>query len=182
MCFHKRMGQLVVPPYGAVLHVKYAGNVREFYEAGLEAGVHYVAVDTVEGLPAAVEALRADPARARRIAAAGQARFARMEQGSVRRYVRDLLVAYAGLQRFTPKVGARSVRIACEDDLHRRYGRLDFVGEDNATCAGGMVGDDTRVGPGFGGAFDGTAVPCELEGPPEDWEMWCPKKEAAAAA
>ena len=70
MCFHKRMGQLVVPPYGAVLHVKYAGNVREFYEAGLEAGVHYVAVDTVEGLPAAVEALRADPARARRIAAA----------------------------------------------------------------------------------------------------------------
>jgi len=39
-----------------------------------------------------------------------------------------------------------------------------------------MVGDDTSQGPGFGGAFDGTTVPCELEGPPEDWEMWCPQR------
>lgn len=92
----------------------------------------------------------------------------------MRRYVRDLLVQYAKLQRFKPKIGPKAVRIACEDDLHRRYGRLDFVGEDNSTCAGGMVG--AVVGPGFGGAFDGKTVPCELEGPPEDWEMWCPKK------
>ena len=160
-----------------VLHVKYAGNVREFYEHGLEPEVHFVSVDNVEDIPAAVEALNADPAKARRIAEAGRARMSRMGQDAVRRYVRDMLVGYAALQRFVPKVGPKSVRIACEDDLHRRYGREDFVGEDNSTCAGGMVGDDTSVGPGFGGAFDGTNVPCELEGPPEDWEMWCPKKK-----
>ena len=69
-----------------VLHVKYGGNVREFYETGLESGVHYVGVNDVEGLPAAVEALRKDPARARRIAAAGQAHFTRMvrTQGKLR--------------------------------------------------------------------------------------------------
>ena len=32
----------------------------------------------------------------------------------------------------------------------------------------------TALGPGYGGAFDGKTVPCELEGPPEDFEMWCP--------
>lgn len=46
-----------------VLHVKYAGNVREFYEAGLEPGVHFVAVDNVEDLPAAIESLRKYPER-----------------------------------------------------------------------------------------------------------------------
>ena len=56
-------------------------------------------VDNVEDLPAAVESLRKDPERAKRVAAAGQARFAKMGQSSVRKYVRDLLVQYAKLQR-----------------------------------------------------------------------------------
>jgi hypothetical protein len=41
------------------------------------------------------------------MAAAGRARFMKLGQHSVRRYVRDLLVEYAKLQRFKPKIGAR---------------------------------------------------------------------------
>ena len=61
---------------GSICQPVLAGNVEEFYETGLEYGVHYVGVDNVEDLPGAVEELRKDPERARWIAA-GLAAIAR---------------------------------------------------------------------------------------------------------
>ena len=48
---------------------------------------------------------------------------------------------------------------------------LRHCDEDNATCLADPT--NTGTGPGFGGAYDGTKIPCEREGPPEDYEMYC---------
>ena len=77
----------------------------EFFYSKLVPGEHYVPLSLdVEEAARTVEALRADDARARRIARNGRDFIEKhLTLEHVRRYWLDLLEDYAALQRFEPK-------------------------------------------------------------------------------
>ena len=52
---------------------------QEFYEYGLVSGIHYVAVDTAEDVPAMVRWLREHDDYARAVAQAGRARMSSLD-------------------------------------------------------------------------------------------------------
>lgn len=160
-----------------VIHVRYAMRTYEFFETQLEAGEHYVEVDDVNDIPAAVAALKADPERAARIAAAGQQRMRELDMDAVLAYVYELLVQYSRLQNFAPEPAEGAHEIACEDDLHRHYGTPYLLTHDNETC----VELREIAPPGWGGAFDGSLVDCRVEGPPEDPDLYCREDEERRA-
>ncbi len=156
-----------------VIWVREGSLNHEFFERQFVPGVHYAPVDTVDEIPDAIRRMQADDAFARSLAEAGQARMAQMDLHEVTHYCYQMLKGYAKLQRFKPRRDPRSWEVNCEDDLVRHYARAvgrstsgysnleqRYITEDNASCirpppAGARLGP-----PGWGGAYNGSKVPC----------------------
>lgn len=138
---------------------------HEFFERQFVPGIHYAPVDTVDEVPNTIRRLQADPAWAKSLAAAGQARMASMDVEEVTHYCYQMLKGYAALQKFTPKRDPRSWEVNCEDDLVRHYDRGNMIKplyliEDNSTCLRPPAADTPLAPPGWGGAYQGTHPPC----------------------
>ena len=148
-----------------VLYVRDGMRHKEFYEYGLLPGVHYVAVDAAEDVPAMVRWLRANDEYARAVAQAGRARMAALDAAGLSNFMVELLAQYAKRldTRVRPQPGA--VRIDCEDDLWRHYALdrrwLDnYLTNDNATCVHPPPANATLGPPGWGGAYRGSKPRC----------------------
>ena len=102
-----------------VIWVKKDSLNYEFFEHQFVPGIHYVQVDTVEEVPAAIRTLQGDPAYAKAIATAGYERMSQMDVEEVSHYCFQMMKAYAALQRFKPKRDPRSWEVNCEDDMVR---------------------------------------------------------------
>ena len=138
---------------------------QEFYEYGLVSGIHYVAVDTAEDVPAMVRWLREHDDYARAVAQAGRARMSSLDVGALTEFMAETLRAYAARQAFKPKIQPGAVRIECEDDLWRHYAlsrgwMKDYLKEDNATCVHPPKPGETLSRPGWGGAYAGSKPRC----------------------
>ena len=144
-----------------VVWVRKKSEHHEFFEGQLRAGVDYVAVSDVTDLPPVIEWLQMNDDIAARIADNGRRRMLALDTPTVLRYCAELLRAYAKRQTFRPSRVDASVEIACEDDLVRRYDRdghlQRYLTQDNATCL--RLQRPLRP-PGWGGAYDGSKVPC----------------------
>eukprot|EP00964_Phaeocystis_antarctica_P030432 scaffold17193_cov69-Phaeocystis_antarctica.AAC.2 len=148
-----------------VLYVRDGMRHKEFYEYGLVSGIHYVAVDTAEDVPAMVRWLRENDDYARAVAQAGRARMSSLDVKALTDFMAEVFTQYARRQAFTVKPQPGAVRIDCEDDLWRHYAlSREWLGqytmEDNATClhpppAGAVLGP-----PGWGGAYRGSKPRC----------------------
>ncbi len=147
-----------------VIYVREGMRHREFYELGLVAGVHYVAVDTAADVPAMVRWLRRHDDYAKAVARAGRARMSSLDVGAVTDFLAELLRQYAARLVFKPRAPQLGgVRIECEDDLWRHYAlsrawAQDFLTEDNASCVHPPRG--ALEPPGWGGAYAGSKVRC----------------------
>ena len=96
---------------------------------------------------------------------AGRARLATLDTAAITDFMSTLLRGYAKLQTFKVRPAAGAVRIDCEDDLWRHYGRdanfvRHFVMEDNGTCIHPIAKGTRLAGPGWGGAYAGSKVRC----------------------
>ena len=149
-----------------VLYVRDGMRHREFYEYGLLAGVHYVAVDTAKDVPRMVRWLRANDGYARAVAQAGRARMLSLDIVGVTDWMAELLTQYAGRLAQPvrgPQPGA--VLIDCEDDLWRHYALSrpwleNYLMKDNRTCVHPPPADAKLAGPGWGGAYRGSKPRC----------------------
>jgi len=148
-----------------VIWVKKDSLNYEFFEHQFLPGVHYVQVDTVEEVPAAIRTLQADPAYAKGIATAGYERMAQMDVEEVAHYCYQMMKAYAAMQKFVPKRDPRSWEVNCEDDMVRHYDRgtelrQRYVVGDNSSCLRPPPAGAPLSAPGWGGAYAGSHPPC----------------------
>ncbi|KAK3271329.1 hypothetical protein CYMTET_20313 [Cymbomonas tetramitiformis] len=154
-----------------VIHVRYADGNYEFYEKVLRDGEHYITVEKPEDIPAVIEELEADPARAARIAQNGQTLMGKMDLDEVLRFMHQYFTEYAKLQTFDVKPSKGSVAVTCEDDLYRHYHLVQYIHGDNSSCISPPPGP--YLAPGYGGSYKGPGVLCEVEGPPEYPHEFC---------
>ena len=148
-----------------VIYVREGMHHKEFYEYGLLAGVHYVAVDTAADVPAKVRWLREHDDYAHAVAQAGRARMASLNADGLGDFMAVLLRQYAKRQRFVAKPQPGAVHINCEDDLFRHYALsrpwLDsYLMMDNATCVHPPQRGARLTPPGWGGAYRGSKPRC----------------------
>ena len=144
----------------------HCARAQEFYEYGLLPGVHYVAVDTADDIPAMVRWLRENDDYARAVAMAGRARMSSLDVGAVTDFMAEVLREYAKRMSFpvnAPQPGA--VRIECEDDLWRHYALSKgwaqiYMMQDNATCVHPPKKGATLGPPGWGGSYAGSKPRC----------------------
>jgi lipopolysaccharide biosynthesis glycosyltransferase len=130
----------------------------EFFYAKLVPGEHYVPLSLdVEEAARTVEALRADDARARRIARNGRDFIENhLTLGHIRRYWLDLLADYASLQKFAPRRDPGLVLIddpSPPDPLSHRTPARPGEGEPDLKLLGGgapLPGEGSAVGEGMG--------------------------------
>ena len=144
-----------------VLYVRDGMRHKEFYEYGLLPGVHYVAVDRAEDVPAMVRWLREHDDYARAVAQAGRARMSSLDVGALTDFMAEVFTQYARRQTFSVRPQPGSVRIECEDDLWRHYALSrewahQYMMRDNSTCL--HLGELTP--PGWGGAYRGSKPRC----------------------
>lgn len=143
-----------------VVWVRRGSEHREFFERQLLPGVHYVAVDDVDDVPGAIAWLKAHEESARSIASAGRRRMEQLDDEAIADYGATMLREYARKQRFVP--APLDVEVLCEDDIVRHYDRDGhlvgrYLTEDNASCIGPLR---KVTSPGWGGAYNGSKVPC----------------------
>ena len=151
-----------------VIYVRDGMVHKEFYEYGLLPGVHYVAVDKAQDVPAMVRWLRQNDDYARAVALAGRARMATLHIDAVSDFMAELLTQYAKLQTFAPTPAKGAIKVNCEDDLWRHYARdppwmHHYLSYDNATCIqppSAANGGVPLGPPGWGGAYKGSKPRC----------------------
>lgn len=150
-----------------VIHVHDGSPNHEFFEHQLLPGMHYYSVSRVEEVAEAVRYLRAHPAQARAIAAAGTKRMEQLSFFEVTRFLADTFKEYGKRMNYQPTPGPDSFEVNCEDDLWRHYnihGELhEFLTEDNSTCLFPPHPAAQLEAPGWGGYWDGKSGPtCEV--------------------
>ena len=148
-----------------VLYVREGMRHKEFYELGLLPGVHYVAVDTPEDVPATVKWLRENDNYARAVAVAGRERMKSLDVSTLTNFMSEVFRQYAKKQSFTVKPQPGAVRINCEDDLWRHYSIYpgffkEFGMQDNSTCIKPPIPGTRLEPPGWGGAYIGSKPRC----------------------
>jgi len=149
-----------------VIYVREGMRHVEFYERGLVAGVHYVAVDTAADVPPMVRWLKAHDDYAHAVALAGRARMTALGAAGLSDFMSELLSQYARRLNFrvtSPQPGA--VKIECEDDLFRHYALsrpwLDsYLMLDNSTCVRPPPPGSILGPPGWGGSYRGSKPRC----------------------
>ena len=131
----------------------------------LVAGVHYVAVDTADDVPATVAWLRQHDDYARAVADAGRARMSSLSSAGLGDFMAQMLTQYSKRLQFrvAPQPGA--VQIECEDDLFRHYALsrpwlAAYLQEDNSTCVHPPPNGSRLGPPGWGGAYRGSKPRC----------------------
>ena len=138
---------------------------KEFYEYGLQPGVHYVSVADAKAVPAMVRWLKEHDTYARAVAMAGRARMAALSIDAVSDFMAELLSQYASKQTFAVRPAPGAVKIHCEDDLWRHYAREPawmehYLMEDNSTCIRPIPQGKKLGPPGWGGAYRGSKPRC----------------------
>ena len=136
---------------------------KEFYEYGLQPGVHYVTAPTAGDVPNLVRYLKAHDSYARSVAYAGRMRMAALDARAIAAFNAELFRQYAAKQKFRVRPQPGAVRIECEDDLWRHYARdphflKHYIVQDNATCIHKISGPFKP--PGYGGAYNLSKVRC----------------------
>ena len=148
-----------------VLYVRDGMRHQEFYEHGLLAGVHYVAVDRASDVPAMVRWLQKNDEYARAVAHAGRARMASLDARGLSDFMLELLSQYSKRLMFPVRPQPGAVHIECEDDLWRHYALSrpwleSYLTRDNTTCVH-PPDPGTKLGPpGWGGAYRGSKPRC----------------------
>jgi protein glucosyltransferase len=148
-----------------VIYVRAGMRHKEFYEHGLLAGVHFVAVDAAKDVPAMVRWLRQNDGYARAVAQAGRARMASLDAAALGAFMAELLGQYAARQSFQVRRQPGSVLVECEDDLWRHYAlsrgwERMYLMEDNRTCVHPPKPGERLGPPGWGGAYRGSKPRC----------------------
>jgi len=91
-----------------VLYVRDGMRHKEFYELGLLPGVHYVAVDRAQDVPAMVRWLRKNDEYARAVGQAGRARMTSLGAGGLADFIAELLTQYSRRQQARLEAPSRS--------------------------------------------------------------------------
>ena len=148
-----------------VLYVRDGMRHQEFYEHGLLAGVHYVAVDRAQDVPAMVRWLRQHDDYARAVAQAGRARMSALDASGLSDFMAELLGQYAKRLQFAVRPQPGAVLIECEDDLWRHYALsrpwlANYLTHDNASCVHPPAAGTPLGPPGWGGAYRGSKPRC----------------------
>lgn len=95
-----------------VIHVHDGSPNHEFFESQLLPGMHYYPVSRVEEVADAVRHLRAHPAQARAIAAAGTKRMEQLSFFEVTRFLADTFKEYGRRMTYKPERGPTSFEVS----------------------------------------------------------------------